>query len=57
MKKTTIICNACGKDITDSAWRIVLFEDGNANAANLLYVIREDKHFCNMACLRKWANE
>jgi len=64
MKKTEIICDACGRDLTDAGamptYRLALFPEAVPNSGGVICsvavapAISRPHHFCDLTCLDAW---
>ena len=64
---TEIFCDQCKKDLLISPfsgdYRIILGNESMGSTKGFSYAIEatkhfdEDKHFCNIKCLKTWINE
>lgn len=66
MRKTTINCDACDKDLGAESYtngyylRLTehMYKTGSVVAANMFsHHIPDDMFFCNLKCLKEWLNK
>ncbi|NGX57232.1 MAG: hypothetical protein K940chlam3_00118 [Chlamydiae bacterium] len=67
MRKVEIICDSCGKDLSESDnsidWRIALTNERIPSCGGFvtdMYIcpgLKKNCHFCGLGCMRKWFDE